>query len=222
MFEPGIALTSLESMVHAIVPVGCLFQQNCSILGDEETGEAFIVDPGDEPGLILAKVAELGVKVKGVLITHAHLDHVGAVAEVKEALGVEAWMHPGEERLYANLGRQAALLGLPLPRTAEIENELQDGMVLEMGSVRLEILKTPGHSPAGISIHIPREKKVWVGDTLFRRSIGRTELPGGDVGVLLRSIREKLMALPPETEVYPGHGPETTVGEEARSNPFLR
>jgi hydroxyacylglutathione hydrolase len=209
-------------MIHAIVPVGFLFQQNCSILGDEETGEAFIVDPGDEPGVILAKVEELGVKVKGVLITHAHLDHVGAVAEVKEALGVEAWMHPGEAELYANVGQQAALFGLPAPRMAAIENELREGMVLGLGRLRLEMLETPGHSPASVSIYIPEAKRVVAGDTLFRRSIGRTDLPGGNLETLLRSIRRKLLVLPPETEVYPGHGPETTVGEEAKWNPFLR
>lgn len=209
-------------MIHAIVPVGLLFQQNCSILADDQSREAFVVDPGDEPGVILAKVEELGVKVKGVLITHAHIDHVGAVAEVKEALGVEAWMHPGEAELYANLGRQAALLGLPAPRMAVIEHELREGMALELGQLRLEMLETPGHSPASVSIYIPAEKRVVAGDTLFRRSIGRTDLPGGDLATLLRSIKKKLLVLPPETEVYPGHGPETTVGEEAKFNPFLR
>ncbi len=209
-------------MIHAIVPVGLLFQQNCSILADDQSREAFVVDPGDEPGVILAKVEELGVKVKGVLITHAHIDHVGDVAEVKEALGVEAWMHPGEAELYANLGRQAALLGLPAPRMAVIEHELREGMALELGQLRLEMLETPGHSPASVSIYIPAEKRVVAGDTLFRRSIGRTDLPGGDLATLLRSIKKKLLVLPPETEVYPGHGPGTTVGEEAKFNPFLR
>jgi len=209
-------------MIHAIVPVGSLFQQNCSILGDEETREAFIVDPGAEPGLILAKVEELGVKVKGVLITHAHLDHVGAVAEVKEALGVEAWMHPGEAELYAGVGRQAGLLGLPAPRMAAIEHELREGMVLKLGKLRLEMLETPGHSSASVSMFIPEEKRVVAGDTLLRRSIARPVLPGGNLETLIRSIRRKLLGLPPETEIYPGHGPETTVGEEAKWNPFLR
>jgi hydroxyacylglutathione hydrolase len=208
-------------MIHAIVPVGSLFQQNCSILGDEETREAFIVDPGDESEVILSKVEELGVKVKGVLITHAHLDHVGALAAVKEALGVEAWMHPGEAELYAKVGRHAALLGLPAPRMAAVEHELWEGMVLELGKLRLEILETPGHSPASVSIYISEEKRVVVGDTLLRRSIARPVLPGGNLETLIRSIRRKLLVLPPETEIYPGHGPETTVGEEAQWNPFL-
>ncbi|MFN9297291.1 MAG: MBL fold metallo-hydrolase [Acidobacteriota bacterium] len=205
-------------MIHAILPVGSLFQQNCSILGDEETREAFIVDPGAEPEVILSKVEELDLKAKGVLITHAPLAPVGAVAEVKEALGVKAWMHPGEAELYAGVGRQAGLLGLPAPRMAAIEHELREGMVLELGKLRLKILETPGHSPASVSIYISEEKRVVAGDTLLRRSIGRPVLPGGNLETLLLSIHQKLLVLPPETEVYPGHGPETTVGEEAKWN----
>lgn len=208
-------------MIHTVLPVGVLFQQNCAIVGDEETREVFIVDPGDEPGRIRDEVERLGVRVKGVLITHAHLDHVGAVAEIKEAYGVEAWMHPGEQELYDHVGDQAEMFGLKRPRQAVIEHELRGGMTVEIGRYRLEVLDTPGHSPASVSFYIPQAQRVIAGDTLFRRSIGRTDLPGGDLSTLLRSIRKKLLTLPPDTEVYPGHGPETTIGDEAKHNPFL-
>lgn len=209
-------------MIHAIVPVGVFFQQNCAILADEDTREAFIVDPGDEAGRILAEVERLQVQVKGILITHAHLDHVGALAEVKEALGVEAWMHPGEHDLYQSVPEQAQMFHLPKPRLTTIEHELRAGMKLPLGQYELEVRETPGHSPASVSFYIPAAQRVIAGDTLFRRSIGRTDLPGGNLDRLLKSIRTQLLTLPPTTEVYPGHGPETTVGDEARHNPFLR
>jgi hydroxyacylglutathione hydrolase len=209
-------------MIHSVVPVGLLFQQNCAVLADEETREAFVIDPGDEPAVILDEVERLGVKVKAILITHAHLDHVGALAEVKEALGVEAYMHPGEADLYQMVPKQAAMFGLPAPRLTTIEHELAEGMVLELGKYRLHALETPGHSPASVSFYIPLAQRVIAGDTLFRGSVGRTDLPGGNHERLIKSIRTKLLTLPPETEVYPGHGPETTIAQEARHNPFLK
>lgn len=209
-------------MIHSVLPVGLLFQQNCAIVADEDTMEAFLIDPGDEPGVILAEVERLKVQVKAILITHAHLDHVSALAETKEALGVPAYMHPGEQALYDTLGKQAAMFGLPEPRMTTIDEPLAEGMRLQLGRYTFHALETPGHSPASVSFYIPLAQRVIAGDTLFRRSIGRTDLPGGSLERLLKSIRTKLLTLPPETEVYSGHGPETTVGDEARHNPFLK
>jgi len=209
-------------MIHSVLPVGLLFQQNCAILADEDTREAFLIDPGDEPGIILAEVDRLKVNVKAILITHAHLDHVGALAETKEALNVPAYMHPGEQFLYDTIDGQAAMFYLPAPRKTTIEHELAEGMKLELGKYTLHALETPGHSPASISFYIPAANRVIAGDTLFRRSIGRTDLPGGNLERLLKSIKTKLLTLPPETEVYSGHGPETTIADEARYNPFLK
>lgn len=209
-------------MIHSVLPVGLLFQQNCAILADEETKEAFVIDPGDEPGIILGEIERLQVKVKAILITHAHLDHVSALAEVKEALQVPAYMHPGEQTLYDNLAKQAAQFDLPAPRMTTIDFPLAEGMQLTIGSYIFHVLETPGHSPASVSFYIPNANRVIAGDTLFRRSIGRTDLPGGSLQRLLKSIRTKLLTLPPDTEVYSGHGPETTIRDEVRHNPFLK
>lgn len=208
-------------MIHSVIPVGLLFQQNCAVLADEDTREAFLIDPGDEPGIILSEIERLNVTVKAILITHAHLDHVSALAETKEALNVPAYMHPGEQSLYDSIGQQAALFGLPAPKMTTIDHPLAEGMQLQLGKYTFHALETPGHSPASISFYIPAANRVIAGDTLFRRSIGRTDLPGGSLPRLLKSIRTKLLTLPPDTEVYPGHGPETTIGDEDRHNPFL-
>jgi glyoxylase-like metal-dependent hydrolase (beta-lactamase superfamily II) len=208
-------------MIHEIIPVGFYFQQNCAVLADEDTREAYLIDPGDEAGVILAAIERLRVQVKAILITHAHIDHVGALAETKTALGVEAYMHPGEQPLYDKVSEQAALFGLPPIEVARIEHPLAEGDVLKLGRYELHALETPGHSPASVSFYIPQAYRVIAGDTLFKRSIGRTDLPGGNHDRLIRSIRAKLLTLPPATEVFPGHGPATTIAEEAKYNPFL-
>lgn len=207
-------------MIHEILPVGML-QCNCSILGDEATREAMIIDPGDEAERILAAVGRLNLNVRSIVITHAHIDHVMAAAAVKRATGAPVAMHPGEKELYENLGPQAAWLGVPAPERVEIDLWLKAGDTLRVGETTMEVRFTPGHSPASISLWIPSEKKAIVADTLFRRSIGRTDLPGADHATLIRSIREKLFTLPPETVAVPGHGELTTIGEEIRWNPFF-
>lgn len=209
-------------MIHEIIPVGFYFQQNCCVLADEDTREAFLIDPGDEPGVILSTIDKLNVRVQAILITHAHLDHVGALAQTKSALGVEVYMHPGELPLYQSVSDQAALFGLPPIELTTIERPLAEGDVLSLGRYTLRALETPGHSPASVSFYIPEAGCVIAGDTLFKRSIGRTDLPGGNHAQLLRSIRQKLLTLPPGTEVHPGHGPSTTIAEEAKYNPFLQ
>lgn len=207
-------------MIHEILPVGIL-QCNCSILGDEATREAMVIDPGDEADRILATVEAHGLAVRSIVITHAHIDHVMAVAEVHRRTGAPVSMHPGERDLYENLAPQAAWLGVPTPERVEIDTWLKAGDTLRLGQTEMEVRFTPGHSPASVSLWIPSEKKAIVADTLFRRSIGRTDLPGADHGTLIRSIREKLFTLPKETVVVPGHGDLTTIGEEIKWNPFF-
>jgi glyoxylase-like metal-dependent hydrolase (beta-lactamase superfamily II) len=207
-------------MIHEILAVGDL-QCNCSILGDEATREAMVIDPGDEADRILAAVEAHGLSVRSIVITHAHIDHVMAVAEVRRATGAPVSMHPGEKELYENVAAQAAWLGVPTPERVEIDTWLKAGDTLRLGETEMEVRFTPGHSPASISLWIPSEKKAIVADTLFRRSIGRTDLPGGDHATLIRAIREKLFTLPKETVVVPGHGDLTTIGEEIRWNPFF-
>lgn len=207
-------------MIHEILAVGML-QCNCSILGDEDSREAIVVDPGDDVDAILAIVARHKLRVTTIAITHAHIDHIGQAADFKRRTGAAMLMHPGEQVLYDNLDKQAAWLGVSTPERATIDGPLVGGELLKLGATELRVLDTPGHSPASVSLWIPSEKKVVAADTLFRRSIGRTDLPGGDYETLIRSIREQLFTLPDETVVIPGHGELTTIGEEKRENPFL-
>ena len=207
-------------MIHEILPVGML-QCNCSILGDESTREAIVIDPGDDIATVMSLVSRHGLTVKTIVVTHAHIDHIGQVADIKRQTGAPVLMHPGEQKLYDNIQVQAAWLNMPTPEVVKIDAPLVGGDSLRLGSTELLVLDTPGHSPASISLWIPSEGKVVAADTLFRRSIGRTDLPGGNHETLLRAIREKLFTLPPETVVVPGHGGLTTIGEEIRENPFF-
>ncbi len=207
-------------MIHEVLPVGML-ECNCSILGDEDTRDAMVVDPGDDIDQIMALVNKHGLTVQTILITHAHIDHVAQVPEIQRRTGAPVLMHPGEQELYDHLDKQAAWIGVPVPERATIDRYLKSGDVLKVGNIELEVLFTPGHSPASVSLWIPSEQRAVVADTLFRRSIGRTDLPGGDHAILVKSIREKLLTLPPETVVIPGHGELTTIDEESRFNPFL-
>jgi len=208
-------------MIHEILPVG-LLQCNCSILGDEASREALVIDPGDQADEILAALARHKLRVTGIVVTHAHLDHVGGLQELKAATGAPVWMHPDDLEIYEHLEAQAAWLGMEAPVRAAIDAHARDGARLRAGSTELEILHTPGHSPGSISLWIPTEKKLLAGDTLFQDGIGRTDLPGGDGRRILRSIREKYFPLPEETLVIPGHGPDTTLGRERALNFFLQ
>jgi glyoxylase-like metal-dependent hydrolase (beta-lactamase superfamily II) len=207
-------------MIHEILAVGML-ECNCSVLGDETTREAMVIDPGDEIDRIMAVVEGHGLTVKSIFITHAHIDHVMEVADIKRRTGAPVAMHPGEKELYDHLDTQASWLGVPPPERVEIDTWIKAGDRIRLGETEMEVLFTPGHSPASVSLWIASEKKAIVADTLFRRSIGRTDLPGGDHATLLRSIREKLFPLPKETVVVPGHGDLTTIGEEIKWNPFF-
>ncbi|MGA2195949.1 MAG: MBL fold metallo-hydrolase [Bryobacteraceae bacterium] len=208
-------------MIHEVLPVGML-QCNCSIFGDEQTREALVVDPGDETGRILQVLKRHGLTVKGIVITHAHIDHIGGAQKLKKATGAPVYMNPNDAELQKMMEVQAGWLGIETPDAVEIDSPAMDGGTLVVGATEFHVLHTPGHTQGSISLWIPSESKLVAGDTLFRDSIGRTDLPGGDSQQILRSIHEKLLPLPEETVVFPGHGESTTIGREKEFNYFLQ
>ncbi|MBV9742347.1 MAG: MBL fold metallo-hydrolase [Acidobacteriia bacterium] len=208
-------------MIHEILPVGVL-QCNCSIFGDEESREGLVVDPGDNVSDVLEIVRRHGLKVKAIVITHAHIDHIGGAQKLKQATGAPVYMNQNDIELQQMLDVQASWLGMKPPEQVAIDATAKDGDRLVVGTTEVNVLHTPGHTQGSISLWMPSEGKLVAGDTLFRDSIGRTDLPGGDGRQILRSIHEKLLPLPPETVVIPGHGENTTIGREKRFNPFLQ
>ncbi len=209
-------------MIHEILPVGML-ACNCSIVGDETTGEAVVIDPGDEIERVQEILAKHNLNAKYIVATHAHIDHVGGIEKLQRVTGATVLMHQGDLPLYQNLAMQAAWLGTRPPGVVEVDQFLNEGDVLRWGSLALEVLHTPGHSPGSLSLHLPGDhQRIFSGDTLFQGSIGRTDLWGGDYRQILRSIRDTLLRFPDETPVFPGHGAPTTIGEEREHNPFLR
>jgi glyoxylase-like metal-dependent hydrolase (beta-lactamase superfamily II) len=207
-------------MIHEILPVGML-QCNCSIFGDEASREAIVVDPGDNIPEILAILTRHGLRVKAIVITHAHIDHIGGAAKLKQATGAPVHMNENDAALRDQLDVQAAWLGMRTPERTEIDTPAHEGDVLQLGPAGFQVLETPGHTQGSISLWIPAENKLVAGDTLFQESIGRTDLPGGNGRQIVQSIREKLFKLPENAVVIPGHGPETTIGHEKRFNPFV-
>lgn len=204
-----------------VAPLGC----NCTILGDEERGEAMVVDPGGEHKRILDRLAELGLRCVAIVHTHTHFDHVGATHEVQHATDAPTMLHEHDLFLYRGIQMQLDTFGIPLraPEVVEIDRFLSDGDTVSAGAVEAGVLHTPGHTPGSLCLTVGGSKPVLIaGDTLFRGAIGRTDLWGGDSGAILASIKNKLMTLPEDTLVITGHGPVTTVGEERRNNPFLR
>ena len=201
------------------IPNG-MFAENCYLLIDEAAAECAIVDPGEEAGLILHKVEESGAKPVGIWLTHAHLDHVLGVARVAAETGVPVWLHPADRPLYDAVPEQAAWFGLAPPGDLPApDHDLTHGMRLSVGNIAVAVRHAPGHSPGSVCLVAPGV--VLSGDVLFAGSIGRTDLPGGDFDTLIASIERELLPLSDDTIVYSGHGPETTIGRERRTNPFL-
>jgi hydroxyacylglutathione hydrolase len=208
-------------VIHEILRVGML-QCNCSIFGDEQSREAIVVDPGDDIASITEVLDRHGLTVKAIVITHAHIDHIGGAAKLKALTGAPVYMNQNDSELYAHLDTQASWLGIATPTRTEIDSEVREGDQLALGNAEFHILHTPGHTQGSISIWIPAENKLVAGDTLFRDSIGRTDLPGGDGRQILKSIHSKLLSPPETAVVIPGHGPNTTIGREKERNPFLQ
>jgi len=199
------------------------FASNCFIVGSEKTKEGMVIDPGADAPNILNTVRSLGLSIVLIVATHNHIDHVGALRSVKDATGAKYAVHEADamEAKPAVFGRMMGLmLGSSLRSPPKPERLLKDGDVIEIGDLKFKVLYTPGHTPGGISLL--SDGVVFSGDTLFNFGIGRTDLAGGDYGKLMDSIMTKLMVLPDSTIVYPGHGPETTIGAERKWNPFLR
>jgi glyoxylase-like metal-dependent hydrolase (beta-lactamase superfamily II) len=196
-----------------------MFQENCYIIADPETREAAIVDPGEEADLFLKRIEHERLTLREVWLTHAHLDHVMGLGTVVEKTGATIYVHPGDRPLYDNFQRQGAKYGIDVDPLPPPDNELAHGDSLEVGDYSFEVRHVPGHSPGGVAL--VGYGAVLSGDALFAGSIGRTDLPGGDMETLLTSIRKQLLTLSDDTIVYSGHGPATTIGTERESNPFL-
>jgi glyoxylase-like metal-dependent hydrolase (beta-lactamase superfamily II) len=225
-------------LIHEVIPVGML-QCNCSILGDATTHDAIVVDPGDDTERILAILKRHDLKVRAILSTHTHIDHVGGLASLHQATGAPVLIHEADLELYRHLDLQAQWLGVPTPAKTNITDFVREGDQVRWGGFAAGVLHTPGHTPGSISLVVQRDEsdgeaakpeaarehdssRLIAGDTLFRESIGRTDLWGGSFSQIIESIREKLLVLPEETVVYPGHGEITTIGYERAHNPFLR
>lgn len=196
------------------------FGSNCYIVGSEVTKEGMIIDPGDEGEAILRGVRDLGLNIKLIVVTHVHIDHIGAVGEVKEATGAEFAMHRAEARSLQGQSKLWSSMFDVSYNAPEPDRFLEDGDVIDIGDLRFVVLHTPGHSPGGISLL--GHGAVFTGDTLFNLGIGRTDFPGASYKQITESIHRKLMVLPDDTKVFPGHGPETTIGTERSWNPFLQ
>jgi len=193
---------------------------NCFILGCEDTREAVVIDPGDDADQILMILAREKLTVKYLINTHGHFDHVGANRRMKEVTGAKLAIHPDDVPMLSELSRSAASFGLSAENSPEPDLLLHDKDTVRFGNITLTVIHTPGHSRGGIALYTPGH--LFAGDTLFAGSIGRTDLPGGDYDTLIASIKRKLLVLPDDTVVYTGHGPETTIADEKRMNPFLR
>lgn len=208
-------------MILETFPVGPL-QCNCTLIGDETTHEAMVIDPGENIQEILARLKAHALTLKQIVVTHAHIDHVGGALRLKRLTGAPILMNQQDLPLLGMMEMQAGWLGVATPEVAPPDASAEDGMVLGLTAHPAQVLHTPGHTPGSICLYFAPDQLLVAGDTLFAGSIGRTDLPGGDSRQILRSIHDRLLVLPESLRVIPGHGPETTIGEERESNPFLR
>jgi hydroxyacylglutathione hydrolase len=219
-----IAVRSASTMVWRMIletfPVGPL-QCNCTILGDKQSREAIVIDPGDDVSRIHKRLTDQGLTVKQILVTHAHIDHVGGALRLKRLTGAPIYLNESDLTLLQMMGTQAAWLGVGAPETAPPDSGLLEGQTVGLEHYAAKVLHTPGHTQGSICLHFVPLNLLIAGDTLFAGSIGRTDLPGGNYDQIMESIHSRLLVLPDETKVIPGHGPQTTIGRERRSNPFL-
>ena len=208
-------------MIHEIFPVGPL-QCNCSVIGDPTTREAIVIDPGDDIDRVTAALDTHKLTVKQIVITHAHIDHVGGAMKLKKLTGAPILLNESDTALLKMLDIQAAWVGMKSPGAVAIDSSLNGGDLVTVGSIRGNVIHTPGHTEGSVCIYFPAQEKLIAGDTLFAGSIGRTDLPGGSFDKIMRSLHREVLALPDETLVVPGHGELTTIGEERSTNPFLQ
>jgi len=208
-------------MIYRVFLVGPL-QCNCSIIGDEQTREAMVIDPGDQIEDILRVLKAENLTLKQIVVTHAHIDHVGGAMKLKAATGAPILMNQKDEALLKMLDVQASWIGMKPPGAVQVDEAVGEGRILQVGNLSSTVIHTPGHTEGSICLYFPEQKTLIAGDTLFAGSIGRTDLPGGSFEKIIRSLHNQLLQLPDETHVIPGHGPMTTIGQERESNPFLQ
>jgi len=207
-------------VIHEIFPVGIL-GCNCSVIGDEKSREALVIDPGDDIERILETLKKHQLKLKQIIVTHAHIDHVGGAMKLKKATNAPIVLNKNDYALLNMLDMQAAWIGTAPPGAVEIDQSLDDQDTIRCGDLHAIAIHTPGHTEGSTCLYFPSEQKLIAGDTLFAGSIGRTDLPGGSFNKIITSLHDRVLALPDETVVVPGHGPLTTIGEERETNPFL-
>jgi glyoxylase-like metal-dependent hydrolase (beta-lactamase superfamily II) len=216
-------------MIYIKLPVGML-QCNCLIIGDPNSREAIVIDPGDEVERILGLLGRYKLTVKVIVSTHSHIDHVGGLAKLHQYTGAPVMMHIDDLPLYHGMEVQAAFLGIEAPELVDVDQLLKEGDTLSWGGFQANVIHTPGHSPGSVSLYLPKDSgqirltqpQLFAGDTLFAGSIGRTDLWGGSLDQIMDSLKSKLLQLPDDTVVHPGHGPTTSIGRERHSNPFLQ
>ncbi|MBF0382199.1 MAG: MBL fold metallo-hydrolase [Magnetococcales bacterium] len=206
------------SLIHEIIATGPL-EVNCQLLGDSNSGEAILIDPGGDSDRLLKRLNKHGLKLTHIINTHGHFDHVGGVHDLKEATGCQFWIHKGDQAIVQNAANHAASWNLPFGPVPKIDKFIEDGEKIQVAGITLEVIHTPGHSEGGVCLKW--NDQIAVGDTLFAGSVGRTDLPGGNMEKLLDSIMHKLIPQGENLTCHPGHGPSTNLGKEKRSNPFL-